>query len=609
VALKNKTGGVVVDSLPAGGSDSSQVDLPALLLVAHQQHANATTYQPPLFSGSELGVAVYSMSATLPTVGVYNISATYARRSINSTGKTFDVVVTPAPPSSSSVITTCPKVASVGVEVVCNIDIRDAFGNLAGAASSAAAFHATVTGADGQPTTRPVTHVATLSPFGRFRLAFQSNQSGAHSIAVRYDGVDATLTKLELQASTPVKLTNVTCPESAVANTTVACVIQAADALGNQVTSADALTSMRALLSTMSMRTTLINGNGDQSMTMTHVVEHDGISDNFVLRVHINVVGTLTISTGVQWYFPSQEVTMYISEIVPSSSLVTCTGTIDVGAFACAVSGRKSNGDVSGIAAAAAAWSVQIVSSVHGVVEMAVQHQSVGAFTASSLVTKSGVWQVQATFAGHTVPLNISDGGNTVVVRSSAVAASTTEISCPATSASGSHVRCIVNARDTYGNPAGIQETEAGIRAIVVLSQGNGTPIIADANYGGSTGLFYVNFTVPGTVADFTIVRVYASYLSTGLKTAMPVDSSGGPTPTVSFVVQPDPPPEPVPCAILSDLTSACVVHRGKWGFTCSRDRPWKRSGGCAAGELFDVVAKICRSQCVGSPSSPSGGD
>ena len=611
VALKNETGGVVVDSLPAGGSDSSQVDLPALSLVAHRQHANTTTYQPPPFSGSELGVAVYSMSATLMTVGVHNITATYARRSINSTGKTFDVVVTPAPPSSSSVVATCPKVASVGVEVVCNIDIRDAFGNLAGAASSAAAFHATVTGADGQPTTSPVTHVATPSPFGRFRLAFQSNQSGTHSIAVRYDGVDATSTKLELQASTPVKLTNVTCPASAVVNTTVACVIQATDALGNQVTSADALTSMRALLNTMSMSTTFINGNGDQSITMTHVVEHDGMGgDNFVLRVHINVVGTLTISTGVQWHFPSQEVTMYISEIVPSSSLVTCTGTIDVGVFACAVSGRKSNGEVTGIKAAASAWSVQLVSSVHGVVEMTVQHQSVGVFTASSLVTKSGVWQVQATFAGHTVPLNISDGGTTVVVRSSAVAASTTEISCPATSASGSHVRCIVNARDTYGNPAGIQETEAGIRAVVVLSQGqgDGAPIIADANYGGSTGLFYVNFTVPGTVADSTIVRVYASYLSTGLKTAMPVDSSGGPTPTVSFVVQPDPPPEPVPCATLSDLTSKCVVHRGKWGFTCSRDRPWKRSGGCAAGELFDVVAKICRSQCVGSPS-PSGGD
>jgi hypothetical protein len=55
-------------------------------------------------------------------------------------------------------------------------------------------------------------------------------------------------------------------------------------------------------------------------------------------------------------------------------------------------------------------------------------------------------------------------------------------------------------------------------------------------------------------------------------------------------------------------LMSECVAHRGKWGFTCARDRPWKRSGGCADGELFDVVAKICRSPCIGSPNL-SGGD
>ena len=111
--------------------------------------------------------------------------------------------------------------------------------------------------------------------------------------------------------------------------------------------------------------------------------------DKFVVRMSSNVIGTLTVSTGGNC--PNEIVNLYGSDVDASNSLVTCSGTIDAGVFACALSGRMTNGDSAGANAAAPAWNVELVSSVHGVVKLSVQHQSQGTFAASSSVTKSGV--------------------------------------------------------------------------------------------------------------------------------------------------------------------------------------------------------------------------
>ena len=77
----------------------------------------------------------------------------------------------------------------------------------------------------------------------------------------------------------------------------------------------------------------------------------------------------------------------------------------------------------------------------------------------------------------------------------------------------------------------------------------------------------------------------------------MSIDSSGGPSSTTSYVVQPDPPTLAIPCSTKQSLMNACVVQRGKWGFTCGQ-REWKLGGKCGKGELFDVVSRSCKEQC-----------
>ena len=157
----------------------------------------------------------------------------------------------------------------------------------------------------------------------------------------------------------------------------------------------------------------------------------------------------------------------------------------------------NANGANAGNVAAAPAWNVQLISSIHGSKNMQVQYQSEGRYTASSsLIHGAGVWIVSGTFGGVVVPMNMTGSSSstsqsaTVVVRSGVVSAAHTAMACPKTSPSGKQLTCIVSAKDRYNNPTGEKSVELSLSAIGLLS--DGTPLRTDTFYGNEKGKFNV---------------------------------------------------------------------------------------------------------------------
>ena len=358
------------------------------------------------------------------------------------------------------------------------------------------------------------------------------------------------------------------------------------------------INAVRTLLASMLARVQKSDGNGGH-LSVPHSIEYT--RDTFNLVSSSVDVGDITISFGEASSIHT--VTFLNSDISVSSSSITCATTINAGgSAACTLVGINDAGALVGDAAAGPAWVITLSSAAsHEIIYMKVQFQSQGRYTASAANIKTaGAYTIAGSFAGRPVPINSTGSSSssnraTFVVLSGAVSASHTRMLCPTTSESGKPLTCVVSVKDAYGNPASITDS-ASITALALMP--DGTPLRTDTIYGGDKGTFNVNFTTPNTLIDGTIVHVRAFYLSTPIFTSLPVDSSGGPSRTTSFVIKPDPLPLPVPCTTLQSLVDACVAQRGKWGFTCGYHRNWKKSGECPHGELFDVVSKTCKVGC-----------
>ena len=391
---------------------------------------------------------------------------------------------------------------------------------------------------------------------------------------------------------------NVTCPSSAVTNSTVSCPFAPVDALGN-VATPDMLTQVQTLVAS-----TFNGANGAStspsplapSSSVDLVVTHNGQA--FVLGCRSETTGTVVVNVLANGATESSHsIQQYAPAIQASASSLSCTSTMTAGTnAACTLVGRDGNHTLAGVDSSTPAWDIVLTSAIHGNVVMSTHYQSMGMYTASAPVLKAGVWTVRGTFAGSVVSINATDGGSTIVVNAGPIAASTTTMECPTTAPSNAPMSCTVYAKDINGNLAATEGTTGSIDVIALLPNGQPLPMdTAFSNEGG--GVFKVNLTVPSEAVDGDAIRVRAFYLMQPIVSSMPMDVSGGPTSTTSFVVQPNPPAPAPTCTTKGVLIQECVEHRGKWGFTCGQ-HDWKRSGGCSMGEIFDVVLKKCRVQC-----------
>ena len=614
VSLKNNSGLVVLD-LPVGGADSSDIDTPALTFKiddgkteTYGTRSSVAVPAVPVFTTSPIGVAVYSASTQLNVVGEYNVTSYFANHLINGSNLYMGIrtiTVTPSTPLASTVTVSCQHPSLInhqyiaGTVVTCGIRITDGQKNPAGNSANAAAFHATVTNSAGSPIFSSIAHDPSPSLFGSFALTFIANVTGNVHVALRYDGVDAATTSVPILADVPVSIINATCPTTAVINSTVSCTFVAVDTHHNLIHHID-IEKIRTLLTTQSASVTI--GNLVVPYTV-HELIHSGDTRTSLFQLNTLSLESADISISFGTGTTPHTTTLSASTIVPAASSITCISTIEAGGtVACTLVGMNANGANAGNVAAAPAWNVQLISSIHGSKNMQVQYQSEGRYTASSsLIHGAGVWIVSGTFGGVVVPMNMTGSSSstsqsaTVVVRSGVVSAAHTAMACPKTSPSGKQLTCIVSAKDRYNNPTGEKSVELSLSAIGLLS--DGTPLRTDTFYGNEKGKFNVNFTTPATVKDGSIVSIRGYYLSTPMSSTMSIDSSGGPSSTTSYVVQPDPPTLAIPCSTKQSLMNACVVHRGKWGFTCGQ-REWKLGGKCGKGELFDVVSGSCKEQC-----------
>lgn len=380
---------------------------------------------------------------------------------------------------------------------------------------------------------------------------------------------------------------NMTCPPSAVSNSTVSCPFAPVDALGN-VATPDMLPQVQTLVASTS--------NGATSTSVDLVVTHNGHA--FVLGCRSDSTGTVVVNVLANGATESSHsIQQYPPAIQASASSLSCTGTMTAGTnVACTLAGRDGNQALAGVASSTPAWDIVLTSAIHGKVVMSTHYQSTGVYTASAPVLKAGVWTVRGTFAGSVVSVNATNGGSTIVVKAGPIVASTTTMECPTTAPSNAPMSCTVYAKDIHGNAAATEGTTGSIDAIALLPNGQPVPMETSfSNEGG--GVFKVNLTVPSEAVDGDAIRVRAFYLMQPIVSSMPMEVSGGPTPTTSFVVQPNPPAPAPTCTTKDVLIQECVAHRGTWGFTCGQ-HDWKRSGGCGVGELFDVVLKKCRVQC-----------
>ena len=184
VSLKNATGLKVMDT-PAGGADSSAVDMPALTFQVTDggsSSSNGTT-----FTTSAIGVAVYSASTQLNTAGKFTITSYFATHAINggSSIRTIDVV--PSIPLASTVTVVCPSLeaGTPASNTACFIHMTDAQGNPAGNGANVAAFHATVVDSMGRSLQTTIVHDVSKRPLGTYGVQFAPTHSGTSSVAVR----------------------------------------------------------------------------------------------------------------------------------------------------------------------------------------------------------------------------------------------------------------------------------------------------------------------------------------------------------------------------------------------------------------------------------------
>ena len=407
--------------------------------------------------------------------------------------------------------------------------------------------------------------------------------------------MDAFSTQVQVLPGVPVHIVNTTCPLTAVANSSVTCTFVPVDAFGN-VATLDMLTQVQTLVSSVANGMTL----KAQNVPVQYVLAHDGAAFTMSYKVKSTGAIAVAVTTNSVESF-AQTITQFAPTIDPFFSSISCVGTMTAGtSAACTLVGRNGDSVLTGAAPSAPAWEIVLTSTAHGAVRMSTHYQSTGMYTASAAILKAGAWSVHGTFAGRRVAVDATDGGSTIVVKSGAISALTTTVECPLTAPSNAQISCVVRAKDAWGNLGGKESMKESIDVVAILP--SGAPMLMEtvfysASGGSSAGVFEVNFTVPSGLMNGAVVQVRGFYLSQPMFSLMGVDVDGGPTSSTSFVVQPDPPVPPPVCVTLVKLVEACVEHRGKWGFTCGQ-RDWKRSGGCGAGELFDVVTKVCRSEC-----------
>ena len=112
---------------------------------------------------------------------------------------------------------------------------------------------------------------------------------------LRYDGEDAGSTSVTVRPGTPIKMINMTCPPSAVSNSTVSCPFAPVDALGNMATP-DMLPQVQTLVASTS------NGAPSTSSSPVDlVVTHNGQA--FVLGCRSEATGTVVVSFFVFSFF------------------------------------------------------------------------------------------------------------------------------------------------------------------------------------------------------------------------------------------------------------------------------------------------------------------
>jgi len=488
----------------------------------------------------------------------------------------------------------CTRMYGTGTAVVqetlvCRVFARDAYENFVGANASTSAVEQNLV-IDGKAVYlgTPL-YIST----GTFQVYFAPNATGEATVTTKFGtlviGKTVTVTVLPNAPHTM----QLSCPNTAVTNSTVTCEMMVKDTHGNLIRNQSLIPQSSVHLS---------------SLAPVQPIKYTGAAGFFEVSFRVPThETTLTVTSSLNG-MQQKLIQIVSSSISATRSTGTCLRTITAGSvFSCAVNAYGADTSFAEVGEAEArAFSLSVVlKSAH------VSHtlyastgtymNNTGSFKLEQLITVAGEYEIALSFAGRHISVNKS-----LTVMPGSISKAATTLACPSERSN----TCEILMHDMYNNLVG-SEIEAPRLTSIIYDENSGRPGSATIRYAQTTGKYSLQFFVEGRgilvlfyLGETIATRVVNSQMP-------PLNASIDATTEVSNIIATT---TLAPARIVNETSNSsgsntaqcisahliyeeCVATRGKWAFTCNHTS-WKRGSVCndAKKALFN---RTCVSVCT----------
>jgi hypothetical protein len=511
----------------------------------------------------------HSAELTLSKSGEYNVQVSLLSIKLPSVNVTVASSTIDASRSSVS----CPATAVVQERLVCSVFARDAYENLVGANASTSAVEQKLV-IDGK-----AVHLGTplYISTGTFQVYFAPNATGEATVTTKFGNLDVGKTVTVTVLPDAPRTIQLSCPNTAVANSTVTCEMIVKDTHGNLIRN-------RSLIPQSSVHLS--------SLAPVQPIKYTGIAGFFEVSFRVPTHDTTLTVTSSLNEMQQNLIQIVSSSISASRSTGTCLRTIAAGnVFSCVVntySAYKSLAKVGEAEARAFSLSVVLKSArvTHAsYTSTGTYMNNTGSFKLEQLITVAGEYEITLSFAGRHISVNKS-----LTVMPGSISKQAITLNCPSERSN----TCEILMYDMYNNLVG-SEIETPRLTSIVYDENSGRPGSATIQYAQTTGKYSLQFFARerrGILVLFYLGEIIATRV---VNSHMPLlNASIDATTEVSTIVATT---TLTPARIVNETSNSsgsntgqcisahliyaeCVAARGKWAFTCNHTS-WKRGSIC----------------------------
>jgi cysteine-rich repeat protein len=476
-------------------------------------------------STSFLSVGLFQVQLLSQKVGTFRIYAEYAGANFSLSAP---IEISPGSISRDHITANCSKSVEVNTTLSCDIQAKDAYGNLNGESSLAETFRSSVTVGDSQIISSDVTYLGSPGLYRAYASPIVAGQ-GLIDIFYNQESIGTTAnTKIGVSIlaseATPLSSTFI-CPSLGIVSSEITCTVLMKDGFKNPTS-----------ISTNSLNVTL---SGVTGASMTSAKAGSSIGEYFVSFLG-NSVGNTTILVlydDVALGSPAQIVALVPGSVSAAKTAMTCPSEVTTGQpLTCSITSRDSSNEPAGGESELSAFHAVAIDSLDASLSGTMLFFTTGTFQTQFLITKAGTATISLAYAGTTIGASIMPIN--VTVMSGAISSAHSTATCTEDTVLGHETKCIIQAKDKFDNAAGTSVNSPSFSAIVSLSQT--TPVSAGVFYSGTLGAYVVTFK-PLVVGKVTVKFNYqAGTFAESVVTVTNADVSS-PSPEVVNV-----PPSPV---------------------------------------------------------------